>query len=70
MMNLDLTAKVYIRYVPLMSCLNSTVDYMYHHLVKHDMLYSVTHLMNGWDVKYTFSDLNSNIRMILRDKEI
>ena len=30
------------------------VDYS-HHSVIHDVIYSVRHLMNGWDLKYTFS---------------
>ena len=31
-----------------------TVDYIYH-LVTHDVIYSIRHLMNEWDLKNTFS---------------
>ena len=36
------------------SFIKCTVDYI-HHLVIHDVLYSVRHLMNGWDLKYMIS---------------
>ena len=39
--------------------LKYTVYYI-HHLVIHDVLYSVRHLMNGWDLKYTISQVHLN----------